>query len=156
MEVRRKEYPDGRKVLLCNGNNNTCEKEVRTNGKCKSCNNGTASKNMGIGLEDGTIFTNNGIRYKRANGQSRKLCTGKNNTCETVIMLNGLCSACTPKQPKEKKEKPEQKKGDITVSNGIRYMYNGHQKCKLCNGDNDTCMKYALAKSLTCAIHTQK
>lgn len=136
MEARYKTYSSGREVKLCIGNNNTCPKEAKakTGGKCKGCSNNTDRTGF-LNRHEGEVFEANGIRYKNVGNQSRKLCTGDNNTC--MSLGQGGSKPCVGHQKKSKKYgKAGCVKGDIVIRNGEERKFNGIQFCKMCEHPN--------------------
>lgn len=131
MADRYKLRSDGRKTRLCKGKNDTCTKEPKKDGLCWGCTTGrdaTQFKNR----QEGELFVVNNIRYKYVGGQSRQLCTGDDNTCLHLRKDGGnLCDGHannTLRTPNA-----GLKVGDMMILNGIRYKFNGLQKCRMCD-----------------------
>lgn len=118
------------KTRLCLGKDNTCDKEAKKLNKCLGCHRGY-SKTEFKNRQEGDRFIANGFRYKFVGGQSRKLCSGENNTCGNIRSKGVLCHGHMKGTVQTKND--QYKKGDKMVLNGIRYMYNGKQKVQLCN-----------------------
>ncbi len=128
-------------IVVCNGRNNTCTSEAKRAGKCTSCNNG--GKLTGIKLEvadlpdGGSVLCSDGLRRTRRGDQIKTYCIGDNNTCINLRHNDNLCSAHLNGKDAQIKGL---KKGDTAIFNGMRYIHDGYQICKLCNGNDDTCM----------------
>jgi len=128
--VRHKTRADGRERALCNGKNNTCPSEAKSGGMCIGCKNGT-SKTVFENRAEGEIFTDdNGNRYTHIGGQSRKLCTGNNNTCESIAKKGGLCSGHIAGT--KRYSNTGLVKGQTVLRDDIWYVYDGKQCRKKC------------------------
>jgi hypothetical protein len=92
-----------------------------------------------------------GIRRRRtrdAKGKTRtyKLCSGKENTCESDAKAEGMCVGCKTGNYKGGNE--EHVEGELFEENGFRYIFTGGQKRKYCTGKDNTCDKYVRADDL--------
>jgi hypothetical protein len=149
--IRRRTLTDAagkkRKYKLCTGQNNTCVNDVKANNLCKGCVTGVYQFAAEERAE-GEKFEENGTRYIFTGGQRRKLCNGKENTCEKLVRSGGKCSGCV--SGKEKVSTEGMVVGTIIEKDGVRSKFDGKQMRKLCSGDN--CAKYATTKG-QCILH---
>lgn len=102
---------------------------------------------------EGEFFTKNNIRYKYVRGQSRRLCIGANNTCTHLRAVGKLCVG--HKNGTVRTPNSELQKGDIIILNNIRYVFNGIQKVRLCNyNNNGKQCEQAVVKGGMCKTHS--
>lgn len=151
--IRRKHHVGkngkNRTTKLCTGNNNECPNDAKADNLCTGCKSGRHRDEAGA-RKEGEIFTKDGIRYKHVGGQSRKLCTGNDNTCNKIIKRDNLCDGCI--SGRGKISHMGLIEGQVVINHGRRYRYNGKALVLLCSGDNDTCPKYRDKDGL-CHLH---
>lgn len=151
--IRRRRVVDfaGKKHIykLCTGQDNTCINDMKANNLCKGCVTGVY-KFAAEERAEGEKFEENGTRYIFTGGQRRKLCNGKENTCEKLVRNCGKCAGCV--SGKEKITTEGMVAGAIIEKDGIRSKFDGKQLRKLCAGDNNQCVKYATTKG-QCILH---
>ncbi len=92
------------------------------------------------------ILGDDGIRRRKTAGlgtrsRTQKLCTGKDNTCSNVASSNNICKGCA--SGNYRVDKADHDEGENFEKNGIRYIYTGGQKRKICGGNENTCDKLA-------------
>lgn len=89
----------------------------------------------------------NGIRRRhvidgKGKKRSYKLCTDQENTCMNDGRENGTCAGCKAGAHRYAIERQE---GDLFTEDGIRFIFTGGQRKKLCVGKDNTCSKLARA-----------
>ncbi len=148
---RYKVRGNGKKMRLCKGKNDTCMKEPKQGGLCKGCTTGF-DKTQFQGRVEGELFTDGrGIRYKYIGNQSRQLCNGDNNTCESV--RKDATNLCQGHQTGFKKYGTEGlEKGDIVERNGEIRVFNGIQLVQICSEEG---CDVVITKDGKCKKHSQ-
>jgi hypothetical protein len=127
---RYKVNAKGRRTRLCKGKGNTCTKEAKLEQLCTGCKTGF-DKTFFLNRDEGEVFVKGDIRYIFIGGQSRHLCQGDDNTCTHIRKDgDGLCQG--HKNGTVQTSNAGLKAGDRMVLNGIRYIFDGHQKARLC------------------------
>jgi hypothetical protein len=151
--IRRRKTIDvnGKKRLykLCTGQGNTCVNDAKANDLCKGCVTGVYKFAADEHVE-GDKFEENGIRYIFTSEQRRKLCNGKDNTCEKLVRSGGKCAGCA--SGREKAPIDGLIVGAIVERDDTRSKFDGKQLRKLCSGDENKCLKYATTKG-QCVLH---
>lgn len=139
-----------RTYKLCIGQGNTCTNDAKADGTCAGCKSGIY-KGAAEERVEGEKFEENGERFIYTGGQRRKLCNGKDKTCEKLVRADGLCAGC--ESGKEKAPIGELAVGDIIERDGARFKYDGKQLRRLCSGAENTCVKFATTKG-QCILHS--
>jgi len=80
----------------------------------------------------GDIWWEGDFRYKQCTKARKRLCIGDNNTC-TRFRADGTNLCTGHKNGTVRTPNKDLKKGDKMILNGIRYVYNGIQKVRLCD-----------------------
>lgn len=155
-------YKDGtpkhvlRAKFVCNGLGDTCQADVKKDGKCNACLKGDDSlgalkrflaANRVVGKR---IMCPDGLRRFWDGTQTRTCCVGDNDTCENAReTADNLCRHHTTGNMPHVRG---YEKGDTVEHNGERRIHNGLQFVKLCQYGDDEC-DIPVAKNGMCKKH---